>query len=150
MIENLELSEPSVLAAATAFLAERYPELVGEELAGVQLGSGWLIETEPTTGSGEEPSSKVVLMVNRHGFVEEVGAAADGAPGRPTLLGRACRPLQSGRAAAGPMAGRHSGQRLAPAGRSWAAPRPVGSEPRLGDASEDLCESFPPLGCSFS
>lgn len=74
MIEDIELSEPSVLAAATAFLAERYPELVGEELAGLRLGSGWLFETEPTTGSGEEPSYKVVLMVNRHGFVEEVGS----------------------------------------------------------------------------
>jgi hypothetical protein len=75
VIEDRELSEPSVLAAATAFLAERYPERVGEDLAGVRLGSGWLIETEATTASGEEPSPKVVLMVNRHGFVEEVGSA---------------------------------------------------------------------------
>ena len=74
MSEDIELSEPSVLAAATAFLAERYPELVGEEMGRLRLGSGWLIETEPTTGSGEEPPSKVVLMVNRHGFEEEVGA----------------------------------------------------------------------------
>jgi hypothetical protein len=75
VIQDMELSEPSVLAAATAFLAERYPELVGEELAGLQLGSSWLIETEPTTSGGDEQPYKVVLMVNRHGFVEEVGSA---------------------------------------------------------------------------
>ncbi len=75
MIEDIELSEPSVLAAATAFLAERYPELAGEELAGLQLGSSWLIETEATTGGADEQPFKVVLMVNRHGFVEEVGSA---------------------------------------------------------------------------
>ena len=75
MIEDRELSEPSVLAAATAFLAERYPELVGEDLAGLQLGSGWLVEAEATTRGGEEQPYKVVLMVNRHGFVEEVGSA---------------------------------------------------------------------------
>jgi hypothetical protein len=75
VIEELQLSEPSVLAAATDFLAQRYPELVGEELAGLQLGSSWLIETEPTMGGGDEKAYKVVLMVNKHGFVEEVGSA---------------------------------------------------------------------------
>ena len=75
VIEDRELSEPSVLAAATAFLAERYPELAGEELAGLQLGSSWLIEAEATTRGGLEPPYKVVMMVNRHGFVEEVGTA---------------------------------------------------------------------------
>ena len=75
VIEDRELSEPSVLAAATAFLAERYPEMAGEELAGLQLGSGWLIEAEATTRGGREQPYKVVMMVNRHGLVEEVGAA---------------------------------------------------------------------------
>ena len=75
MSEVIELSEPSVLAAATAFLAERYPELVGEELAGLQLGSSWLVETEATTGGGLDQPYKVLMMVNRHGFVEEVGSA---------------------------------------------------------------------------
>jgi hypothetical protein len=75
MTDNRGLSEQSVLAAATAFVAERYPELVGDELAGLQLGSGWLVETEPTTRSGEDVPSKVVMMVDRHGYVEEVGSA---------------------------------------------------------------------------
>ncbi|MGP8205018.1 MAG: hypothetical protein ACLQVK_02995 [Acidimicrobiales bacterium] len=74
VIEDRELSEPSVLAAASAFLAERYPEMAGEELAGLQLGSSWLIEAEATTSGDLEPY-KVVMMVNRHGLVEEVGAA---------------------------------------------------------------------------
>jgi hypothetical protein len=75
VLEDIELSEPSVLAAATAFLAEQYPELAGEELAGVRLGSGWLVETEATTRGGDDQPYKVLMMVNRHGFVEEVGSA---------------------------------------------------------------------------
>ena len=61
------------MAAAREFLATRYPELAGKELTTLQLGPSWLVETEPTTPGGDEQPYKVVLMVNRYGWVEEVG-----------------------------------------------------------------------------
>lgn len=73
MPDNDDLSRRSVPAAAGAFLAERYPELAGQKLVGLRLGSSWLVETEPTTPSEGSQPYKVVLMVNRHGFVEELG-----------------------------------------------------------------------------
>ncbi len=73
MLDKAQLSGKSVLAAASEFLAKRYPELWGKELTGLQLGSSWLIETEPTTPGGDEQPYKVVLMINRYGWVEEVG-----------------------------------------------------------------------------
>ena len=86
MPDNDDLSRRSVPAAASAFLAERYPELAGQKLVGLRLGSSWLVETEPTTPSEDSQPYKVVLMVNRHGFVEEIGP--DVAPDRAPLPGR--------------------------------------------------------------
>jgi len=57
-------------AAAVDYLAEHHPEFVGCNLAELKFEWGWLVETLTIDTHGE----KVVLLVNRHGFVEEVGA----------------------------------------------------------------------------
>ncbi len=57
-------------AAAVDYLAEHHPEFVGCELAELKFEWGWLVETV----IGDKQAEKVVLLVNRHGFVEEVGA----------------------------------------------------------------------------
>jgi hypothetical protein len=60
----------SAKAAAVDFLAHHHPEFAGSELAELKFEWGWLVETVTTDREAE----KIVLLVNRHGFVEEVGA----------------------------------------------------------------------------
>lgn len=93
MLDKAQLSGRSVLAAASAFLAKRYPELAGKELTGLQLGSSWLVETEPTTGGDEQPY-KVVLMVNRYGWVEEVGPVTSRQTVQRCLVGLQAPPVR--------------------------------------------------------
>jgi hypothetical protein len=59
----------SAKAAADDYLAEHHPEFVGCDLAELKFEWGWLVETV----MGDRKAEKVVLLVNRHGFVEEVG-----------------------------------------------------------------------------
>ena len=60
----------SAKAAAYNYLAEHHPEFVGCDLAELKFEWGWLVETV----TGDRQAEKVVLLVNRHGFVEEGGA----------------------------------------------------------------------------
>ncbi len=75
------MSEPRMIArsvsnglsgkpAATDYLAAHHPEFLGCALAELKFEWGWLVETVTANAEAE----KVVLLVNRHGFVEEVGA----------------------------------------------------------------------------
>jgi hypothetical protein len=57
-------------AAATDYLAEHHPDYLGCDLAELKFEWGWLVETV----MADKQTEKVVLLVNRHGFVEEVGA----------------------------------------------------------------------------
>ena len=74
------MSEPRMIArsvsnglsgkpAAMDYLAQHHPEFVGCDLSELKFEWGWLVETVTADGQAE----KVVLLVNRHGFVEEVG-----------------------------------------------------------------------------
>ena len=56
---------------AWEYLSSHHPELASTDLSVLELGGGWLVETVPTQGGAED---RVLLMVNRHGFVEEMGA----------------------------------------------------------------------------
>jgi hypothetical protein len=60
----------SAKAAAVDFLAQHHPEFVGCDLAELKFEWGWLVETV----TADREAEKIVLLVNRHGFVEEVGA----------------------------------------------------------------------------
>jgi hypothetical protein len=55
-------------AAAAEYLAGHHPEFAGHELAELKFDWGWLVETVVDDTRAE----KVVMLVNRHGFVEEV------------------------------------------------------------------------------
>jgi hypothetical protein len=74
------MSEPRMIArsvsnglsgkpAAVDYLAQHHPEFVGCDLAELKFEWGWLVETV----TSDKQAEKVVLLVNRHGFVEEVG-----------------------------------------------------------------------------
>jgi hypothetical protein len=54
--------------AAAEYLAEHHPEFADHELAELKLESGFLVETVADGTQAE----KIVMLVNRHGFVEEV------------------------------------------------------------------------------
>jgi hypothetical protein len=56
--------------AAFDYLAQHHPEFVGCDLSELKFEWGWLVETVTGASGGE----KIVLLVNRHGFVEEVGS----------------------------------------------------------------------------
>ena len=56
---------------AWEYLASHHPEMASTDLSVLELGGGWLVETVPMEGGVED---RVLLMVNRHGFVEEMGA----------------------------------------------------------------------------
>lgn len=56
--------------AAIEYLAQHHPEFLGHDLAELKLEWGWLVETV----TGHRHAEKVVMLVNRNGFVEEVGA----------------------------------------------------------------------------
>lgn len=94
MLDKAQLSGRSVLAAASEFLAKRYPELAGKELTGLQLGPSWLVETEPTTPGGDEQPYKVVLMINRYGWVEEVGPVTSRQAVQRCLVGLQAPPVR--------------------------------------------------------
>jgi hypothetical protein len=60
--------------AAYQYLATHHPVLMGVELAVLQLESGWLVEAVPSDPPGTPPG-RILMIVNRHGFVEEIGPA---------------------------------------------------------------------------
>ena len=53
------------------YLAENHPRLAGCELSLLKLQSNWLVETVPGPDQAQ-PGSRVVMMVNRFGFVDEL------------------------------------------------------------------------------
>ena len=61
--------DPQARAAVHGYLAQCHPELLGEELVGLKLGSAWLVEIQGNAGG-----TRVVMMVDTRGVVEEVGA----------------------------------------------------------------------------
>ena len=66
-------SEQSATEAALAYLADQHPSMERRELALLKLEQGWLVQAAADAGDGDHPSGRIVLLVNRHGFVEEVG-----------------------------------------------------------------------------
>jgi hypothetical protein len=62
----------SAQSAASEYLAKRHPELAGRGLSVLKLGLGWLVEATPDDATSGDRPSRVVLMINRHGFVEEI------------------------------------------------------------------------------
>jgi hypothetical protein len=59
--------------AASSYLARHYALGGGGEVSVLRLGERWLVQTSVAAADGEEPGARVVLIVNRYGFVEEVG-----------------------------------------------------------------------------
>ena len=55
---------------AWAYLAEQHPGVATRDLLVLKLEHGWLIETVP---AADGDGTKVFMVVNRYGFVEEVG-----------------------------------------------------------------------------
>ncbi len=51
------------------YLDRRYPDAAACDLSVIPLGEGWLVQVEGTV------KSRLLFMVNRHGFVEEMGRA---------------------------------------------------------------------------
>lgn len=57
--------------AAWAYLAEQHPKVPRQDLSVLKLEQGWLIQT---VADPDDPGAeRLVLLVNRYGFVEEVG-----------------------------------------------------------------------------
>jgi hypothetical protein len=60
--------------AAWAYMAEQHPDSGARDLSVLKLEQGWLVQTVPAP---DDPSPEpVVLLVNRYGFVEEVGRSS--------------------------------------------------------------------------
>ena len=68
-------TSPTAGEVAWEYLASRYPDIAASDLAVLELGGGWLVET--VLDLNAEGGGKLLLMINRHGFVEELG----GGPG---------------------------------------------------------------------
>ena len=67
---------PTELAAkqtAFEYLKKRHPALADSNLSVLKLEAAWLIETVPGGAGAEAQGERVLLMVNRHGFIEEIG-----------------------------------------------------------------------------
>jgi hypothetical protein len=57
--------------AAWTYLAEQHPGVPRQDLSVLKLEQGWLIQT---LADPDDPAAeRLVLLVNRYGFVEEVG-----------------------------------------------------------------------------
>jgi hypothetical protein len=85
----------SAQEAALEYLAQRHPALAGGNLAVLRLESGWLVETAPAAAGGDGAAEKVMLMVSRHGSVEEIGRSLprQNAQRCLTVLQAAVRPV---------------------------------------------------------
>jgi hypothetical protein len=72
---NNPVSNPvSAQTAALEYLAEHYPALAGSRLAVLRLEAGWLVQTTAPAAGALGTSDTLMLMVDRHGVVEEIGS----------------------------------------------------------------------------
>ena len=62
-------SEQSAGEAVWAYLAEQEPDISPLDLSVLRLESGWLVQAAHDLGA-----ERLIFLVNRHGFVEEVGS----------------------------------------------------------------------------
>lgn len=58
---------------ATVYLTERYPELEIGNVSVLKLESSWLAESLVFGDTDENAVRRVLLTINRYGFVEEIG-----------------------------------------------------------------------------
>lgn len=63
----------SAQTEALGFLAEHYPALAVNDVAAIKLEAGWLVEMVAKGSEDDDLAVRIIVMVNRHGFVEEVG-----------------------------------------------------------------------------
>ncbi|HYA44940.1 MAG TPA: hypothetical protein VED59_04980 [Acidimicrobiales bacterium] len=63
-------SDAAARRAALAYLAWQHGELGSDQLSVLRLESGWLVELVPERPDG----SRVLLMVDNFGVVEEIGS----------------------------------------------------------------------------
>ena len=61
--------------AAWRYIANTYPMLRCGEFSTLKLDETWLVQVE-LSGGGEEAPERLVLLVNRFGWVEEVGGTS--------------------------------------------------------------------------
>jgi hypothetical protein len=71
-MSNRVLSDLSAHDLALAYLADQYPTWRVDHVGVLQLASGWLVETIPSKEEFAGPTTKVLLMVDREGLVEEL------------------------------------------------------------------------------
>jgi hypothetical protein len=71
-----KVTDSSVQEAALTYLAEHYPGLAAPQMSVLRMERAWLVESRFTSSVNPEPTIKVVLMINRYGFVEEVGGSS--------------------------------------------------------------------------
>lgn len=67
------LSDVAAQDVATDYLTERYPDCELGNVSVLKLESSWLAESLLFGEGGENTVRRVLLMINRHGFVEEIG-----------------------------------------------------------------------------
>lgn len=72
MASRVQTSEQAC-EAASAYISQQYPASLAGELSLLRLADNWVVQTSVVPLEDDEPASMVVLVVNRHGFVEEVG-----------------------------------------------------------------------------
>lgn len=65
-------TEHTASEVARSYLSEQHPSLLCHQLSILKLEQSWLVQATPDPGLGSE-AEKVVMVVNRYGFVEEVG-----------------------------------------------------------------------------
>lgn len=70
------LTGTSAEEVASAYMSERYPELEVTGTGSLELEPGWLVEVLVRRAGTDSPPARSLLMVNRFGWVEELGAAA--------------------------------------------------------------------------
>ncbi len=73
LVASIVQTAASAREVVRRYLAEHHPALRDCDISLLELQSSWLVETVP---SGDEarsqPESRVVMMINRFGFVDEL------------------------------------------------------------------------------
>ena len=75
-MSSVVVSDISAEDVAFSYIAEHYPALDIDHISALKLGSNWLVSVEVSGGADGDPQDRVVMVVNRHGFVDEAASPA--------------------------------------------------------------------------
>ena len=67
----------AVEEVASTYVAKQYPTFHCSDMSVLKLGETWLVQAQLASRSPNEPAERLVLLVNRYGWVEEAGGPAN-------------------------------------------------------------------------